>query len=60
MVLANLELVKPVTTEKIRDGIVRTPVISFESNEGRERMKIWQSDEASESPSTYLEDLYKI
>lgn len=40
MVLANLELVSPVTTEKIRDGIVRTPVMSLESREGRERMKI--------------------
>jgi hypothetical protein len=40
MVLANRELVKPVTTEKILDGIVRTPVISSESREGRERMKI--------------------
>lgn len=40
MVLANRELVKPVTTEKIRDGMVRTPVISSESSEGRERIKI--------------------
>jgi hypothetical protein len=40
MVLANLELVRPVTTEKIRDGMVRTPVMSFESRDGRERIKI--------------------
>jgi len=40
IVLANRELVKPVTTEKIRDGMVRTPVISSESSEGRERINI--------------------
>ena len=45
MVFANLELVRPVTTEKIRDGMVRTPVMSFESRDGRERMKICTSDE---------------
>jgi hypothetical protein len=43
IVLANLELVRPVTTEKIRDGMVRTPVMSFESRDGRERIKICAS-----------------
>jgi len=45
IVLANLELVRPVTTEKIRDGIVRTPVMSLESREGRDRIKICMSEE---------------
>ena len=38
--LANRELVSPVTSEKIRDGAVCTPVMLLESRAGRDRMKI--------------------
>ena len=41
MVLAKRELVRPVTIEKIRDGVVWTPEMLLESNSGRDRMKIW-------------------
>jgi hypothetical protein len=63
IVLANRELVRPVTTENIRDGIVRTPVISFESRDGRERIKIWRLGTIRDlhlPATTYLEDLDQV
>lgn len=44
MVLANRELVREVTSEKIREGMVVTPEMVFACKAGRERMKIFQVD----------------